>query len=250
MPSPTVQTFPDLEDLSRRAAEALAQRAMRKAALGGTFTLALSGGSTPKRLCELLASPEFSPKVPWDGVEIFQVDERCVPPDHPESNYRMIRQALLERVPAAQRHFHRMPAERADLDEAAREYAREIAEHVEVTADWPRFDLILLGMGTDGHTASLFPGSPALAEQRLWVRPNYVDKLKAHRLTLTLPVLNAAAEVIFLVAGEDKAGTLQQVLEGPPGRFPAQDVRPRAGQLWWYVDQAAASRLSPATLNA
>lgn len=180
----------------------------------------------------------------WTNVHLFQVDERCVPPDDVESNYRMIRHAMLETSPLPEENFHRMAAERPDRDKAAREYAGELSRVLNpAPGEWPRLDLIFLGMGPDGHTASLFPGSPALGERTEWVVANFVAKLNSFRLTLTLPVLNAAAHVIFLIAGEDKAETLRQVLEGPDGQFPAQLINPSRGRLSWFLDKSAAKLL-------
>jgi 6-phosphogluconolactonase len=242
---PEVKVFSNLEAISQAAACQFEELASAHAREGRNFSAALSGGSTPARLYELLASPNRT--IPWDRVQLFQVDERCVPPDHPESNFKMIREALLQHISIPVSNFHRMGAENRDLDAASRQYAQEMAEvlHPE-KGEWPRIDLVFLGMGTDGHTASLFPGSPALTERELWVRPNYSDRLKTFRLTLTYPVLNAAAQVIFLVAGADKAETLRDVLGGSqqaPG-FPAQGVQPVNGRLVWYLDQAAARLLS------
>lgn len=211
---------------------------------GASFSVALSGGSTPRRLYELLATPDVH--LPWARIHVFQVDERCVPPDHPESNYRMLREALLNRVPIPQANVHRMAAERPDREEAAREYAAELARVLGPKhGGWPRLDLIFLGMGADGHTASLFPASPALDERRLAVRVAFSKMLNSHRLTLTLPVLNSAAETIFLVSGADKAEILREVLRRPPppDPLPAQLIEPANGQLSWYVDRAAAGRL-------
>lgn len=242
---PEVKVFPNLEELSQAAARLFEELANARALENKTFSAALSGGSTPARLYELLASPNRS--IPWDRVHLFQVDERCVPPDHPESNYKMIRAALLQHIAIPASNFHRMEAESADRDAAARQYAQEMAQvlHPE-QGERPRMDLVFLGMGSDGHTASLFPGSPALNERELWVRPNYSERLKSFRLTLTYPVLNAAAQVIFLVAGADKAETLRDVLAGSPRNpgFPARGVQPADGRLSWYLDQAAA-RLLP-----
>jgi 6-phosphogluconolactonase len=241
-----VRRFADLEELSRAAAERFVELAVQGARAQGRFAAALSGGSTPRRLFQILASPDYSPRVPWPQVHLFQVDERPVPPDHAESNYRMIRESLLDRVPLPAATFHRMVAESPDLDRAAREYADEVARLLKpAPGEFPRFDLIQLGMGPDGHTASLFPGSAALAEEKLWVRPNYVEKFGISRLTLTFPVINAAAEVIFLIAGQDKAAVLKQVLEGGARDtpYPARRIRPAAGKLSWYVDAAAASLL-------
>lgn len=240
------QVFENLDDLSVAAARRFEMLARQKVSLGQTFSLALSGGSTPRRLYQMLADPALC--IAWDRVHLFQVDERCVPPDDPESNYRMIRDALLGRVPIPKDNFHRIAAEREDRDEAARDYAAELARILQPKAgEWPRFDLIFLGMGADGHTASLFPSSAALQERKLWVRANYSERLGKHRITLTFPVLNAASEIIFLVSGEDKAETLWQVLEGRPGIFPAQGVKPQNGLLSWFVDKGSARLLAPST---
>jgi 6-phosphogluconolactonase len=239
MAKPQIQIFENLETISRQAAKRFCELAVARASSGRDFTCALSGGSTPQRLYELLATPEYS--IPWQRVHLFQVDERTVSPDDRESNYRMIREVLLSKVPLPTEHFYRIAAERADRNAVAREYAAELERILQPTAgDWPRLDLVFLGMGADGHTASLFPQSAALTERRLWVVPNYSPRLGKHRLTLTYPVLNAAAEIIFLVSGADKAETLRQVLEGPPGIFPAQGISPASGTLSWFVDKAAA----------
>jgi 6-phosphogluconolactonase len=244
MAKPQVRIFEDLEGLSREAAARFAELAAGCATLGRNFTCALSGGSTPRRLYELLASPQF--QIPWERVHLFQVDERTVPPDDSESNYRMIREALLAKVPVPAAHFHRMAAERADRDASARDYAGELARVLQPRpGEFPRIDLVFLGMGSDGHTASLFPSSPALAERKLWVAPNFSPRLGKYRMTLTFPSINAAAEIIFLVSGDDKAETLRGVLEGPPGVFPAQGICPVDGRLSWFLDNAAARLLPP-----
>ena len=244
-----IQTFPRLEELSRAAAERFASLACRRALERRIFSVALSGGKTPQTFLKLLASPEFSVRIPWENTHLFQVDERSVPPGDPQSNYRMIREALLSPVPSAAAHFHRMKAEEPDREAASAEYARELEKTLApAKSKAPRFDLIFLGMGPDGHTASLFPGSSALAESGRWVCPNYVEKLQAHRLTLTFPVLNAASEVVFVVSGADKAEALRQVIEGPRNLdlYPAQGVHPEEGKITWLVDDAAARLLSAA----
>lgn len=238
-----VKVFPNLEALSRHAADRFVRLANQRVAAGSLFAAALSGGSTPRRLYELLASLPFSERVPWPRTHLFQVDERCVPPDHPQSNYRMIREVLLERGVVPADNFHRMLGELSDHDAAARQYAAELDRVLRPKADeWPRLDLVLLGMGPDGHTASLFTGSQALDVQMLRVVPNYVEKFQMYRLTLTFPVLNAAAGVIFLVAGSDKAETVRQVMDAstPADKFPVQRVRPINGEVSWYLDEDAA----------
>jgi 6-phosphogluconolactonase len=244
MSQPEIRVFDGLEPLSWAAATRFEEQARVKAIEKKPFSVALSGGSTPKLLFELLASPTFQGRVRWPSVQLFQVDERCVPPGDPQSNYRMIRQALLEATPLPEANFHRMAAERPDREQAAREYAEELGRVLRTApGEWPRLDLVFLGMGPDGHTASLFPGTPALDERTLWVSPNFAAQLNSFRLTLTLPVLNAAAHVIFLVAGADKAETLRQVLEGPAGQFPAQLIQPGNGRLSWLLDESAAHLL-------
>jgi 6-phosphogluconolactonase len=246
MPKPEIRIFPDLKHLSWAAATRFEELARIKAIGNKIFTAALSGGSTPRHLYEILGSPVFAGRVRWQNVHLFQVDERCVPPDHPESNYRMIRQALLQNSPLPEANFHCLAAELPDREQACRQYAEEMARVISPPAGaWPCLELIFLGMGPDGHTASLFPGSAALDEQTAWVCPNYVEKLKMHRLTMTFPLLNAAGNVVFLVAGADKAEAVRAVVEGPPGQFPAQRVQPVNGWLSWFLDEAAARLLSP-----
>ena len=234
------------DDLCRRAAElfiALAKQAIRNA---GQFTVALSGGSTPKALYSLLASPQYGELMDWSNVHLFWGDERCVPPDHRESNYRLVEDTLLSKIRIPEANVHRMAGEQAPVVAAA-EYEAELKNFFKIrTISWPRFDLILLGLGEDGHTASLFPGSDGLDEDKHLVAAVYVEKLKAHRLTLTLPVLNRAARVIYLVAGSSKAQILEQLLHGDAAsrKFPAGRVNPADGELTWIVDAAAAALLS------
>jgi len=246
MPEPEVRVFASLDELSHAAAARFAELACTRAAEGKLFSAALSGGSTPRRLYELLGSLLHAGQIPWGKIHLFQVDERCVPPDHRESNYGMIHETLLVRVPLPEGNVHRMAAEQADLEEAARQYAAEMARALQPReGGCPRLDLVFLGMGADGHTASLFPASPALEEKTFWVRANPVEKLGTHRMTLTLPVLNAAAQIVFLVSGTEKAETLRWVLKGPlqVEQLPAQGVRPVNGRVSWYVDEAAARLL-------
>ena len=243
-----VRAFSTLEDLSWAAACAFEDLARLKFVAGKTFCAALSGGLTPRLLYQILAGRALLGRIEWKNVQLFQVDERCVPPDHPDSNYRMIREALLDSGEIPPGNFHRMQAEEADLEKVARDYAAELARVLEPQDGLrPRLDIVFLGMGPDGHTASLFPGTAALEEQSLWVRPNRVERLGMSRLTMTLPLLNASAHVIFLVAGADKAETLRKVLEGPPGELPAQRIRPVDGSVSWFLDEASARKLSPAT---
>jgi 6-phosphogluconolactonase len=246
--SAEIRIFDDSEHLIWAAATRFEELARIKAIEKKPFTAALSGGCTPQPLYELLGSPTFQGRVRWQNVQLFQVDERCVPPDDPESNYGMIRRAMLESLPLPEGNFHRMAADRPDRDQAARDYAEDLRRVFEpLGGELPRLEWVLLGMGPEGHTASLFPGSAALEERTAWVVPNYVVKLDSFRLTLTLPVLNAASHVIFMVMGEEKASTLREVLEGPEGQFPAQCIQPKQGRVSWFLDRAAAQLLSPAT---
>jgi 6-phosphogluconolactonase len=239
-----IRIFDDAAELARVAAEAFLRKAVSAIDVNGRFTVALSGGSTPKRLFEILATEPFSSRVPWQHVHVFWGDERSVPPDHPDSNYGAADESLLSRVDLPAANVHRIKAEVSDPAEAAAGYEAELRSFFELAeGQIPRFDLAFLGVGPDGHTASLFPGTEALGERRRLVVANWVEILGAYRITLTCPVFDKAACIVFMVAGADKADTLQQVLEGPPDRYPAQSVRPEHGELIWYVDKAAAAAL-------
>jgi 6-phosphogluconolactonase len=241
--TPQVEVLADPEAVCRRAAERFARLATAAAGARGRFVVALSGGHTPRRLHELLASPDepWRRVVPWSEVHLCFGDERHVPPDHPDSNYRMARESLIEHVPIPDNHVHRIPAE-MPADDAASAYERTLRA---LLPDG-RFDLVLLGMGPEGHTASLFPGSPALDETARWVRAVDVPQLRTQRITCTPPLLNAARSVMFLVAGAEKAAALRSVLHAPkdPAQWPAQAIAPADGALRWLVDRAAA-RLLP-----
>jgi len=213
----------------------------------GTARVALAGGRTPEALYRLLAEMPYREAIDWSSVSLFWGDERCVPPDHPDSNYRMVREALLSHVAIPEANIHRMRGEIGDPVAAAREYQEVLREACCVEVDTlPRLDLCLLGLGPDGHTASLFPGLPAIREKQRWVVAARVEKLDAWRLTLTPAVINNARHVLFLVTGAEKAETVRAVLEGPvdPDRLPAQIVRPVHGRLEWLLDRDAAGRLS------
>jgi 6-phosphogluconolactonase len=245
--SPELRIFPTPADLFRGAAEEFVDQATASVTQRGQFTVALSGGSTPRSLYQLLASGTF-PKLPWDKTYFFFGDERHVPPDHPDSNYRMANEAMLSKAPA--QNVFRIPAEMKDADAAASVYEQTMRTFFRLgRGEFPRFDLILLGLGPDGHTASLFPASSALNEKRRLVVANWVEKFKTYRLTFTYPVLNHAACVMFLASGTDKAGILRQVLENPQADLPSQKVCPTNGRLVWMVDSAAAAELSPGTIN-
>jgi 6-phosphogluconolactonase len=242
--STTIRRFATAEEISRAAVAQVIERAQTAIAARGRFTIALSGGSTPKRLYQLLAEPALRGQIDWPKVECFWGDERSVPPDHPDSNFHMAHEALLTQVALTPEHIHRMEAERADRDAAADAYQAMIAQ-VFGSSQAPVFDLILHGMGPDGHTLSLFPNTQALQEAQRWVVPNYVPKFKTWRMTMTPVLVNQAAYCLFLVAGADKAQALVEVLEGPrdPANLPSQLIRPTHGELIWFVDDAAAARL-------
>jgi 6-phosphogluconolactonase len=205
----------------------------------GFFTVALSGGSTPKALFQLLADQDepFHAQVPWSRTHFFWSDERHVAPDHPDSNYRMAQEAMLSHVPVPESNIHRMGSENPNADEAASEYEQTLLQLTKQTL--PQLDLILLGLGTDGHTASIFPGSEVLLETKRLVAAPWVKKLNSHRITMTLPLLNNGAAVLFLVSGADKAEIVKKVIEGPK-LYPAQAVEPTHGQLLWMLDKEAA----------
>jgi 6-phosphogluconolactonase len=234
------------QDLFHAAAEEVVRCANEAVAERGRFTIALSGGSTPKNLYTLLATNART-TVPWVRTFFFWSDERHVPPDDPESNYKMAEATLLSKVPIPAANVFRIPAENPDAEAAAREYEKTLRTFFSLKpGDVPRFDLILLGMGPDGHTASLFPETAALRERSRLVVANWVEKLKTYRITFTLPVLNAARCVSFLVSGSEKAAALREVLQGEADgeKYPSKLVKPADGKLIWFVDGAAASQLS------
>jgi 6-phosphogluconolactonase len=239
----TLRVLADAEAVSRAGAELFEKLASDAIAARGVFRVALSGGSTPKRMFELLAAEPFRSRIEWPRVSVWFGDERAVPPDHADSNYHTAEVALLSRVPLARENAHRMCGEAADLDRAAADYAAEIAREFGVAVDGPppAFDLIYLGLGDDAHTASLFPGTAALDETRRWVVANPVPDKHTTRLTFSAPLINAAREVAFLVAGASKAAAMRAVSSGPRDarRFPAQLVDSPVGRLLWLVDAAA-----------
>jgi len=241
-----IRTLTTPQELFEAAAEEVLRAAKEAVEKRGRFTIALSGGSTPKNLFNLLATNART-VLPWDRTFFFWGDERHVPPTDPDSNYHMAEETMLSKIPVAAGNVFRMAAENPDAAAAAEAYEQTLRKFFALeTGQFPRFDLILLGMGPDGHTASLFPGTAALQEKSRLVVANWVDKLKASRLSLTLPVLNAAACVTFLVSGMDKAAALHAVLEGdaPGEQYPSKLIRPVDGKLIWLVDRAAASALS------
>ncbi len=239
-PAASIRVYAEADELALKAARRFARLADQYVVGCGRFTVALSGGSTPKKMYALLADKPFVDTVPWGSIYFFWGDERCVPPDEPESNYRMVYETLLSKVPVTQENIFRIAGEDEHHKRAAKVYSKTIREFF--GTDSPRFDLIFLGMGPDGHTASLFPHTEALKVDDKIAVANYVEKLEAFRITLTATSINNARNVTFLVAGEDKAATLKEVLEGPhlPEDYPSQLIQPKDGTLLWMIDEAAA----------
>ena len=234
------------DELSRVAAEKFVFHANTMVQRKGIFTVALSGGFTPKGLYMRLASDPYREQIPWSKVHLFWGDERCVPPDHRDSNYHTACELLLKKVAIPEENIHRIHAEQEDQNRAAAEYEQMLRIFFRLGAEgYPCFDLILLGMGEDGHIASLFPGTPALEETRRLVVASYREKLGEYRLTLTVPVLNHATNVIFLISGESKATILKKVLEGKrhPQCLPSQLIQLVNGRLLFIVDSMAAREL-------
>jgi 6-phosphogluconolactonase len=240
---------PDASALARRAAQYFVEMAGEAAEAHGRARIAISGGSTPKAAFELLADPNqpWRSRMPWQALDLYWVDERCVPPEDAESNYRMTRETLLDHVPLKPEQIHRIEGE-LDPEAAAARCEAELRSSFRLEdAESPRFDLVALGIGEDGHTASLFPHTTALHELDRLAVANRVPQRNAWRITLTWPVINHARSVFFLAAGEEKAGILQQILAGPhdPERLPAQLIWPSSGILTVILDKAAAALLPP-----
>lgn len=240
--NPERVTVPDPQDLAREAAQRFTSLAREAAASRGRFSVALSGGSTPGALYRLLAREPYQGQIPWEQVHLFWGDERCVPPNDPGSNFRLASDLLIDQVPIPTANIHRVRGE-LEPDAAARSYEQDLDDYF--CGPRTRFDLVLLGVGGDGHTASLFPGSPSLRETgrlALAVEAHYGDR-PSSRVTLTLPAINSSRHIWFLVTGGSKASIVQAVLEGEGGDLPAQQICPTAGVLTWLLDAGAASQL-------
>lgn len=232
------------DELFNNAAEIFAQSAVRAVETSGRFSVALAGGSTPARLYGLLAE-RYSISIPWGKVQVFFGDERCVPPDHKDSNYRMAEENLLSKVDIPRENIHRIQGE-LDPKAAAELYANEMMKIFGTGPEVaPAFDLMLLGMGEDAHTASIFPGSDAVSEDKLLAATVYVPKLDSYRVTLTPPVIRRAKRILVLVTGENKAEALEHALRGPyaPEQFPIQILRDAKGEVTWLADPPAASNI-------
>jgi 6-phosphogluconolactonase len=245
MTKPTIRIVDDLQQVAQATADEFINRARRAIEHHGRFTAALSGGSTPKALHGVLVERTAKdPKlIDWSRVQIFFGDERHVPPDHPDSNFRMADQTLLSKVPIPAENIHRMRSENPDAAQVAAEYDEELVSAFQLKGDsqLPRFDFILLGMGPDGHTASLFPGTTAVHETKKRVVSNWVPKLNTWRITFTFPVINHAECVVPMISGHDKVSALSEVMgQGDPDTYPIKHVRPTHGELIWIVDRAAA----------
>lgn len=229
------------ECVAREAAERFMCAAIKSIAETGEFYVAISGGNSPKELFKLLASDEFARFIPWNKTRVFFTDERCVPPDSQDSNYRLAYDLFLSKVPVSVSNIYRFPSE-LPPEEAADIYNETIGK---VMGYERQFDLVILGMGSDTHTASLFPHSPALKEMNRFATANYVEKLNAYRLTLTIPVLSSARSIMILVIGQEKAEALSIALNGDydPYFHPVQAIQPTQGNVLWIVDKEAASKL-------
>jgi 6-phosphogluconolactonase len=245
-----VRILPDAGAIARRAAQMFVDTAIAAVQQKGSFAVCLSGGSTPKTLHGLLVSdPALRSHLPWDKMHVFFGDERHVKPDDPESNFRMASETLISKSPLKPEQVTRIKGEYSEAEQAAKEYEQDLRTHFKLTdGQFPGFDLVLLGMGSEGHTASLFPGTKALRENRRIAVHNWVGKVLMDRITLTAPAINNAAHILFLVTGADKAPALTAVLERvyEPDQLPAQLIQPMNGTLLWLVDSAAGSMLTRA----
>ncbi len=249
---PELKIAPTVSELNNRLCEKIAQEAEECCKRSGQFTLVLSGGNTPKAFYETLSGETWRSRIPWLSLRLFLGDERCVEDTSPESNFRMIHETLISRVPINPEHILRPVGQAENPELAAQNYERLIREQTNTSAgEFPVFDLVLLGLGDDGHTASLFPGSPALEERQRVCVANPVEKLGTTRLTLTYPAINAARNICFLVTGEKKADIVARVLESLEAGYPAQSVHPSCpeGLLEWYLDISAASQLTKSLDN-
>jgi len=243
-----IRILADGAAIAKRAAREFVQAAASAVREKNAFNVALAGGSTPKALYSLLVNdPALRSQIPWDKIHLFFGDERHVAPDHPDSNFRMATEAMISKSPLKPEQVTRIKGEYPGTQQAALEYEEALREYFKLKAgEYPRFDLVLVGMGNEGHTLSLFPGTKALhADGRIAVR-NWIGKLCTERITLTAPAACNAAEIIFMVTGADKACALKSVLEGPyePDQLPAQLLQPQNGKLLWLVDAAAGSMLT------
>ncbi len=238
-----IRIFNDLEAMSQAAAELFAIQSRQASMICGRFSVALSGGETPRRTYEILASAEYIERIHWNEVHVFWSDERCVPASDPRNNARMARQALLDHVPIPPENIHPISTDQSPA-KAAAQYEQELKEFF--SSQNPNFHLVLLGLGGNGHVASLFPHTAVLNEKDRWVSDVYVEDLGMYRITFSAPYINQAEQVVLLVSGSDKAQVLEDVLEGPyqPSELPAQLIRPSGKHPLWLVDKAASHKLT------
>lgn len=236
---PGLRVFEDEAPLVEALAGEIATEAASVLLRRTRFTLVLAGGTTPRRLYARLAQPPFKTRIPWDKVHLFMGDERYVPPHHAGSNYRMVRESLLEHVPLPPSHMHPVPTQTENARISAMEYERELRFFFNAS-EFPRFDLVLLGVGEDGHTASLFPGSPALEETKSWVAVSRSAVLPHERVTLTFPAINNARRIVFVATGARKDAILREILSCPEKGYPAQRVKPVDGKMEWWTDRRLA----------
>lgn len=241
-----IKVVADMKELSNAGADEFSRCARDAIAAHGRFSVALSGGSTPQGTYSLLAEQQNDParRLPWEKIHVFFGDERHVPPTHHDSNFRTANESMLSKIPIPPQNVHRILAE-LDASVAASKYEDELKKFFPNTDSWPRFDLIMLGVGPCGHTASLFPDTTALNENSRWVVSNWVQKFNTYRITFTFPVINHGSLVMFQVAGDDKSAILKEVFQQPDKEiYPCQRVQPQSGRLLWIVDKAAARLLT------
>ena len=246
MKNKNVKIFENLEQISEAAADQFIKIGNKAIKKNGRFTVVLSGGSTPKALYNLLTSSEYKDKIDWENVYFFFGDERDVSPQSVKSNFRMANENLLKPLKINRKNIYRWHTEIINAPEVAENYEKGLKRFFELSnGEFPKFDLIFLGMGDDGHTASLFPFTDAINEKERTVVSNFVEKLNANRLTFTFPTINNASNIIFLVSGKNKAEVLKEVLEGEKNcdKFPSQCVRAEKGKILWFVDEDASSML-------
>ncbi len=248
MSKPNVKIFDSKSDLIDSSVQMIVDLACQKVDENGRFTIVLSGGSTPKPIYEKLASEPYINRMPWEQTFFFFGDERCVPHDSPESNYGMADKAMFSKALIPDENIFATQDQDKDPESSAAQYEQTIRKFFKTEkGKFPSFDLMLLGMGPDGHTASLFPGSEGLNERQSLVVANYVEKFQAYRITMTFPLIDNADNIVFLVAGSDKAQVLSEILcSDKKDSYPAQLVKPQAGTLKWYLDREAAAKLDPA----
>lgn len=237
--------FPSVAALTSAVADIIARDAKSAAEQGRRYTIALSGGSTPRILHETLVRAESINLIPWDNIEFFFGDERTVPADDEQSNYRMAHETLFSRAPISKERIHRIPGEVSPATKAAKDYETVLRAHFKSPAHgFPQFDLILLGIGTDGHAASLFPATDILDETKKWVAATYVDKLSTWRISLTYPVINQARKIIVLVTGDGKSDIVHTLFNDPASAklLPVMRIVPK-GEMLWFLDNSAAARI-------